>query len=252
VYSLGMWWLGMFLEAVLLVRGLRTRLIFRFPLFYSYLLVVLVQDVIRYIARQWYYDVYKNVYWSTQYLCLVMGSLVIFEIYRIALQEFPGTARMARNLLRAALIFIFVTTMLSIGADTSSWMVENVKLERDLRMVQSIGILILVALFLWYGVPLARNLGGILLGYTVFVALSVVQLSIVNRYESKAQPFWAIVQPILYTTALGIWIFRLWSDDAVTLKLQRGNRRGDYQDLLNSTNRSLEEARTRLGSAVRP
>lgn len=254
MFTLCMWWLGMFLEALLLIRALRTKLVSRYPLFYSYVFVVLVQDVIRYIARQWYSeDAYRIVYWPTQFLCLAMGSIVIFEIYRIVLQEFPGTAKMARNLLSGAFLIIFVRAILAFHADSYVWTrAGEVRLERDLRMVQSTGILILVLLFLWYGIPLARNVGGILLGYTVFVALSVVQLSIVNQYESRAQLFWEIAQPVLYNSALSIWTFRLWSADNTPVRSTRRITRNDYEELASSTTRSLEEARARLGSAVRP
>jgi hypothetical protein len=254
MFALCMWWLGMFLEALLLLQGLRTKLVSRYPLFYSYILVVFVQDIIRYIAFHWYFDsLYKPVYWATQFLCLTVGCLIIFEIYRIALQEFPGTAKMVRNLLGGAFLLIVARAILAFHAASDVWtQPREVRLELNLRMVQSTGILILVILFLWYGIPLARNLGGILLGYTVFVALSVVELAIIDQYKSQALDFWAIAQPVLYTTVLEIWIFRLWSADRAPGRNSRRMPPNDYDDLARSTSRALEEAHTRLGSAVRP
>src|SRR5579863_8113710 len=110
-------WLGMLLEAIVLVRGLKVGLVSRFPLFYSYLLVVLVQDLVRIIVYQWYLPLYPDVYWSTQFVSLVMGSLVVFEIYRVALREFPGTARMAKILLSGVFVGVFLKASLTIQAD---------------------------------------------------------------------------------------------------------------------------------------
>jgi hypothetical protein len=247
-------WLGMSLEAVLLARGLKTKLASRFPLFYSYVLVVLLQDVLRYIV---YVScspaVYANVYWSTQFVSLVMGSIVIFEIYRLALQKYPGTALMARNLLGVVFLAIFVKTLVATKVDSATWIIQvYVRLEQELRLVQSLAIITLLVVFLWYAIPLGRNLGAILFGYGAFVATSVLQLSIVNHFQYRAVRFWGIAQPVTYTAIVGLWLWKLWSAEEATVKVQRRSSGSDYQELANSTNRSLEEARARLGSAVRP
>jgi len=244
---------GMSLEALVLLRGLRVKLLLRFPLFYSYLLVVLAEDVIRGAVRQWYYPLYDNVYWTTQFVSLVMGSLVVFEIYRLALQEYPGAAKMARNLLGAAFLGIFVKALLTMHVDSAIAVITAyVKLERDLRFAQALAILLLVLLFLWYAIPFGRNLGGILFGYSVFVAMSVVQLSIVAHFEGKAQLFWNIVQPASYFIATGCWLRALWVPDTVVRLSRARNVERDYEALAKSTAALLEEARARLGSAVRP
>lgn len=245
-------WLGMSLEAMVLVRGLKARLVSRFPLFYSYLLVVLIQDVIRYIAYGWYPKVYPNIYWSTQFVSLVMGSIVIFEICRVALEEYPGTARMARNLLGLVFLGIFAKTLATMNAASAAWMMQvYLRLERELRLVQSLAILTLIVVFLWHAIPLGRNLGAILLGYGTFVAMSVLQLTIVNHFQLRAQHFWEVAQPVTYTAIVGMWVWKLWSADGAAVRTPRALS-SDYEELANSTNRSLAGARRRLGSAVRP
>jgi len=247
-------WLGMSLEAVILLRGLQTKLFLTFPLFYSYMLVVLLQDILRSIVYYFYPPaVYANIYWSTQFVSLVMGSIVIFEIYRLALQAYPGTARMARNLLGVVFLAIFVQPLVAMNAASATWMIQvYVRLERELRLVQSLAILTLIVVFFWYAIPLGRNLSGILVGYGTFVAMSVLQLSLVNHFEYRAVHFWGIAQPLTYTAIVGMWAWRLWSADGAAVRCPRRSAGSDYEELASSTNRSLEEARARLGSAVRP
>jgi hypothetical protein len=245
----------MALEAVVLVRGVRAKLVSHFPLFYSYLLAVLIQDVIRYIATTWYsQEVYADVYWSTQWVSVVMGSILLFEIYRLALQDHPGTALVARNLLGAVFGAILVKTLLTTHISDQPWVISMyVKLERDLRFVQTVAILVLIVVFLWYAIPLGRNLSAIFLGYGVFVALSVLQLTVVDHYHDKAQTFWNLTQPITYVGVVVLWVVKLWSADPVTEKNRRRTPpNGDYGELASTTGRALEEARERLGSAVRP
>lgn len=243
----------MSIEAVVLVRGFRVKLASRFPLFYSYLLVVLIEDVIRSIVRQWYHPIYDNVYWATQFVSLVMGSLVVFEIYRLALQEYPGAAKMARNLLGMGFLAISARVLINSHPHTTIEIIyAYIRLERDLRFVQSAAILSLVLLFLWYAIPFGRNLGGILFGYAVFVAISVVQLTLVSKFGPKVQLLWNIVQPFSYAFAMGCWLRALWVPDTVVRHCRARNVEKDYEALANSTALLLQEARARLGSAVRP
>jgi len=248
-------WLGIFLEAAVLIRGQRAGLISRFPLFYSYLLVVLVQDLARYTSWAWFPESYPNLYWATQFVSVVMGSLVVYEICRVSLQEFPGTARMARILLVTAFAGVFIKALLTVRADAHLWFSgAYVKFERDLRAVQGLALIILLVIFVWYAIPFARNLGAIFIGYSTFVALSVVQLSIVNHYWHRAEPFWKIVQPASYLGVLGFWLTMLWSADRVADR-NRTKRPGsdqDYGAIADATTGLLEQARERLGSTVRP
>lgn len=239
----------------MLVRGQKEQLVSRFPLFYSYLLVVLLQDVIRYIATTWYsQEVYADVYWSTQWVSVVMGSILLFEIYRLALQDHPGTARVTRFLLGAAFLGILIKALLTAHISAPpSVLPMYVKLERDLRFVQSVAVLVLIVVFLWYAVPLGRNLGAIFLGYGTFVGMSVMQLAVVSHFGLEAQTFWNIAQPVTYVAVVVLWVVKLWSADPATQKSRRRiPPKGDYADLASATGRSLEEARARLGPAVRP
>lgn len=246
-------WFGLFLEAAVLACGKRAHLFSRFPIFFTYLLFVLVQDIARLMALRWYPQLYANLYWTTQFVSLALGSAVLVEIYRLGLREFPGTAKMARNLLGAAFVGIYIKAILTIHPDSPYWISGAfVKLERDLRAVQSLAILILIVLFLWYAIPLGRNLGGIFLGYSLFVSMSVIQLSIVNHYWHKAEPMWAIVQPGVYAATLGFWAFALWAADDISEKSRNKSAAVEYERLANSTGTLLDDARERLGSTVRP
>src|ERR1700730_11344167 len=143
------WWSSIALEMVLLVRGLWSRLAYRLPVFYSYIAFVVLQEIARFLAFQRNVPVYKRVYWVTEFLGLAIGSLVIFEIYKVSLAAYPGAARMARN----ALAFVFLTAVAKGLADiatTGAWKPAStaLQMERVLRTVQAAAILALVALVL--------------------------------------------------------------------------------------------------------
>jgi hypothetical protein len=246
------WWSGIALETLLLVRGFRARLLSRYPVFYGYLAFVLLQSLLRFSVYHWRPRLYVPVYWITQALGVLIGCAVVFEVYRVGLRAYPGTARMARNVLA----FVFVMALTKALVDTWNnphwlWIVSNVDVERSLRIVQSFAILALVLLFLSYSIPFGRNLRGILLGYGLFVAASVIQLTFVTNGDSRFNTFWSYVSPGSYFAVLGVWAVHLWSYRANPEPRKSVALEAQYQRLAATTSHRLREARGYLVKAVR-
>lgn len=251
--TMAIWWLAIFLEAVLLVRGLQANLIRQFPIFYSYILFVFIEEILRFGAYRWYPGLYSHVYWGTQFVSLVIGSAVIFEIYRVGLRLFPGTARMARYLLLVVFGAVFAKTLVNSSGGVFLWLAgTSVELERNLRIVQALAILSLVSLFVWYAIPFGRNLKGILFGYSLFIGLSIVQFTFWYYSVTKIMVFWRYVQPVCYLLVLSVWARALWSADRVSETEPTMQLENDYQMLAASTRNQLQRMLARLGWAVRP
>src|SRR5437762_13943956 len=87
------WWGSITLETLLLVRGLQGKLLARYPVFYVYILFVWLQSLLRFSIYHARPQLYLPVYWITEYSGVLIGCAVVFEIYRVALAAFPGTAR---------------------------------------------------------------------------------------------------------------------------------------------------------------
>jgi hypothetical protein len=241
------WWSGILLEAVLLVRGARQHLLSRYTIFYSYVLFVFVQEFVRLSAYRWFPRDYSVVYWTTEFVGLVIGAAVVFEIYKVALRCFPGTARMARNLLLLVFAAVFAKALVAVPVSLGSWFTQPFEyLERDLRIVQGLAILALVSLFVWYVIPFGRNLKGILTGYSVFVAMSVVQLTLLPYLPPYIRQLWSYLQPISYLLVLVFWTCSLWSEHVVSEPRSSMQLENDYESLVASTRGRLRRLRARL------
>src|SRR5271166_5385989 len=143
--SMVLWWVAISLEALLLIRGLQEKLVGQFPVFYSYIFFVFIEEFMRYGVYRWHPNYYFQVYWATQFLSLAMGSAVIFEIYRVGLRSFPGTARMTRHLLLIVFGAIFAKALANPSRGLFSWLAQTcAKLEMNLRIVQALAIVTLV------------------------------------------------------------------------------------------------------------
>jgi len=243
------WWGSIALEVLLLVRGSREKLAFRYPVFYSYISFVLVQDI-------FFFAVYRNtqinatVYWTAEFLSVMFGCAVVFEVYRVALLSYPGTARMARSVLALVFALALAKGIANAWGDHGWWLAVNTReIERVLRTMQAAAILGLFSLFLLYAIPFAKNLRGILLGYGSFVAVRVISLQFVPE---RQRDFWAYAYSASYLLALGIWVAHLWAySESPVPKPATARLENDYQRLAAATRRRLEAARGQVVKAVR-
>lgn len=244
------WWSSIAIEILLLLRGLRGKLAFRYPLFYCYLSFVLFQDLLSFAVYRWYPQLYRNVYWFTEFLAVMLGCGVVFEIYRVGLSAFPGTARMARNALALVFALAIAIGVAQAWTDPRWWMeAATTDIEGALRAVEALAIAALAALFLFYSIPFGRNLRGILLGYGLFVGMRVISLTFVSNGR---RDFWYYAYSGSYFVALVIWSGHLWSYCASPQPKAVSQIEQDYQTLAAATHRRLQDARGYLARAVRP
>jgi hypothetical protein len=241
------WWSGIAVEIAVLVRGFRGQLVRRLPIFYAYIAFVALQEILRVLFQS--RPAYPLIYWVTEFLGLAMGSLVIFEIYKVSLRAYPGAARMARN----ALAFVFLTAVakgLATVWATGGWELQSTafQIERALRTVQAAAILALVALFLVYSIPFGRNLRGILLGYGLFIGQRVICLTFM---PPQGHHFWFYAYSAGYLVTLVVWLAHLWSYEASPVASNDVPRDPEYHSIAAATQRRLRAMRASVRKAVR-
>jgi hypothetical protein len=237
------------LEVLLLIRGWHCGLLRRYSLFYGYISFVVVVDVLRFLAQFWGDVTYRHAYWTLEYLAAAAGCAVVFEIYKIALHSYPGAARITRNVLA----FVFATTIakgLAHGVNLHQVWTEAAALnfERIVRTVQGIAITALIVLFVAYSIPFGKNLRGILLGYSVFVAGRIICLTFVRP---QGHDFWFYAYSASYIVILSVWLAHLWSYQPAPQTQTRMILERDYQVLAAATQRRLRETAGFVRKAVR-
>ncbi|OLB19777.1 MAG: hypothetical protein AUH16_06465 [Acidobacteria bacterium 13_2_20CM_57_7] len=247
------WWGSIALETLLLVRGLQGKLLGRYPFFYAYILFVWLQSLLRFSVYHSRPELYSSVYWITEWLGVLVGCGVVFEVCRVGLAAYPGTARMARNLLAFVFVMAFTKGLVETWNDPHWWSATTaMELERALRTVQSLAIIALVVLSLFYSIPFGRNLRGILLGYGLFVGTSVIQLTFVTNSGSRFYSFWHHVNPGSYFVVLGLWVVHLWCYAPNPKPKTAVRLEEEYQRIAATTSRRLREGRGYLVKVVRP
>ena len=128
------------------------------------------------------------------------------------------------------------------------WLSQStVKLEMNLRIVQALAIVTLVSLFLWYAIPFGRNLKGILYGYGLFIAVSVVQFTVWYYSWGNIRLWWSDAQAAAYILVLGLWVNALWAVHPVPEAKSTIQLENDYEALVASTRGEFRRTLARLG-----
>jgi hypothetical protein len=250
--TMAIWCVGTLAEVLVLVRGFQAKLFRRFPIFYAYLLFVNLDEFARFFVYRWHTSYYFQVYWVTQFFSLAIGSAIILEIYQVALRSYPGAAKMARYLLLVVFGAILIKALTVPSESVITWVAAtSLVLERNLRIVQALAILTLVSLFFWYAIPFGRNLKGILGGYSLFIGISIIQITLLYHSWDLIKPFWTYAPSLSYLLVLGIWARTLWSSQPVPEARADIRLESDYELLVASTRDQFRRAVARLGWGVR-
>jgi hypothetical protein len=179
----------------------------------------------------------------------MMGCWVVLEIYRVALAAYPGTAKMARQILAFLFALAVAKAMAALWSDPHLLQLTTpLQVERALRTVQAIAIVALVTLFASYSIPFGRNLRGILLGYGLFIGQRVICLAFI---PPQGHHFWFYAYSASYTVTLSLWLAYLWSYQPSAVALASLQLEQDYQRTAAMTWRRLQAAGGYLRKAVR-
>ena len=252
MFSTTLWLTALALEGLLLLRGFQGNLAKHYPIFYLYLASITLRDVFLLTINYLWRNEYAYAYWYSEYLIVVLGCGVVWEVYRIALSRFPGAARMARNVI--AFLFIFSVSRLLVKAwNSPNWIPGRTTLEteRDLRMVQMALLVGLIAMLSYYAIPLRRNLKGIMYGFTGFVSMTVLHLTFGAYLRVRYPNVWPYVLSITYLFVVLLWCGTLWSY-APAPEMEIDSRlETNYQILASATKKQLRAAHSHLLKAVR-
>jgi hypothetical protein len=243
---------GILLEFVIVLRGLQTRIVGRYIYFYSYAASVLIGTLLTVAVRVVHPSIFPACYWSAQFVTLLFGYGILLEIIQHVLSPYPGAERFARlagvGLLAGILCFALVYSQMAPGSSHSHIVVE---FERDLRTVQTLLLFSLLGVISYYGIPMGRNMKGMILGYGLYVGTSLISLAVRAYAEAWLAMVWVFAQPISFALSLLIWLVALWSYAPNPAPAPDTGLEEDYGALALRTRALINTMRAHLFKAVR-
>jgi hypothetical protein len=208
---------GLLIEVVILVRAIQCKTFAKYPIFYTYLLTVLVASVlIAFASHMLTQPVYALLYWRLELVTLALGCGVIVEISGRVFARHVSLDRFARWVAIITFGAIYSVFVIHV-AFLPHWkpVANPAELERDLRIAQAIALLSIVFLTGYYGIEIGKNMKGLILGFGVYVGASIITLTLRLFIGIKIGPVWTLIGPFSYIAALLIWMVALWSYEPV-------------------------------------
>ena len=248
------WWGAIGLEAVILFRASCTRLIRKYALFYAYVALVLLADILRLCCYQLTPNLYPTLYWQTELVTIVASYAVMIEIFRQSVRHNPGVARLIRNLL--LIIFCLTLSYLSLNVlrdgFTSSVPRATADMGRYLRYVEGMLLLGMLWLFARYRIRFGRNVLGLIVGNAFWVGLNIANLAFWSLRGNELSILLRKLLPASYVVTLGIWCASLWSAQPDPVQPEEGEIERDYQILAARTRAILARTSSRFVRDMRP
>ncbi|HXW62740.1 MAG TPA: hypothetical protein VEJ45_09085 [Candidatus Acidoferrales bacterium] len=242
--------LGLLLELLLLIRGLRARLIQRYYFFYIYIASVTFVTGAAMLLNGTAPALYDRWYWPLQLGTLITGYGILLEILNHVLAPYPGAERFARfsgiGAFGAILCFALVSPLIA-----PHWSPGTIiEFERDLRSVQAIFICSLLAVVFYYGIGIGRNMNGMIMGYGLYILTSLFSLTIRSYAGKPLDQIW-LIQPLSFNISLIIWLIALWSYCPNPAPDHMIHLEEDYGALVARTKGVMGAIRAYIGKAAR-
>ena len=247
------WLIAVALEAAILFRGLWTKLQRRYLFFYCYIGSLLLIEALRFLCYRLTPVSYGAFYWQTELVRIVASYAVILEIFKKALRHNPGVARSAQKMLLA----VFVLAITYAASDLILGGIGSIPraiadLGRYLLYIEGALLLVMLWLFGRYRISLGRNLLGLTVGYSLSVALDVVNLAFLSAPSNESSIGLRKLIPITHLLTFTIWCASLWSNQPEPLPPAKSAIEGDYALLAVKTKDALAHLSMLLGKTSRP
>ena len=246
------WLFSLFVEALVLFRGVSGRMLRRYPFFYTSVLCSFLGDLILLAVRRWAPAFYVQTYWGLQLLTLFAACGIVLEVFKHVLADYPGAERFARLLSVAVfigvLVFALVYPSVSSGPRIAASVID---FERDIRTVQAIFLSVIVMIILRYRIHAGRNVTGMMLGYVSYIFGSLFSLAIRAYAGHSFDAFWRLLQPLSYDACLLTWAYALWAYSPAPACEPGARLQLDYETLAAGTREALGSMRSYLGRSIR-
>src|SRR4029077_8416516 len=182
----------------------------KFPIFFAYIVSqVLIFSVLFPIYKWGNYPEYFYTYWITSGVSLVLGFMIIHEIFLDVFHPYHTLKDLGSVLFRwAALVMLLVAGVVAASSPIGAQgpLVEAVvTVQRCVRVIQCGMILSLLFFSLYLGVSWRQHSFGIALGFGGFATVDLVGLALFSGRLIRPHTV-SLVNTTAYTFAIFIWI----------------------------------------------
>jgi hypothetical protein len=180
----------------------------RFPLFSTYLFFNLVYGLVL-IGSRSNPGFYFYVYWLGEAGGIVLGFLVLYEVFRHIFLHHSALKKLASSIFGASLVLlaaVAIVILLHAGPRLSGNIGRSVMvLEEAVRTIEVGMLIVLFMCTSTFGLHWRQSVFGIALGLGIFVSVELVAVTMRSQLSPATHNAFAIVRALAYITSLIVW-----------------------------------------------
>jgi len=204
------------LGALLILRAVQAKHLSIFPVFYSYMVYMVVSGAILmalYLSASAHYPV---AWWFRYLLSLLVEFAVVVEISDHLFSPYPAIRKLGRLLVTCICIVFFFLYILPSLIEVRPASITILDLAKRASVTKAAAIIILIAAARHYQLRLGKNIAGMMMGFSLYLAVSVANFALAETYGRQlyAQTLATVIQ-LSYTLCLLVWTVSLWRYEPV-------------------------------------
>ncbi|MGA2982212.1 MAG: hypothetical protein ABSG32_00260 [Terriglobia bacterium] len=202
---------ALLLDGILIVKGMGSRVFRLFPVFYSYIIFAFCGSLGMYLIYWLYPHVYPSAYWIYYLVTILAEFMILVEVSDQIFRPFPAIRYLGRAL---TIVISFVLGLVYIlPAILGSTHRRPALLAFALRasVTKAIILIVLFSVARHFCSQLGRNVGGLMLGFSIYVAMNIAMLAAGKAFNPvlSANILW-LMEPLASALCLLVWTISLW------------------------------------------
>ncbi len=207
------------LGAAILARARHGKFLSQFPFLYSYVAYVLASGLIILSIDRYRPEIYPTAYWFRFTISLIVQFAVLLEVSDHVFRPYPGIRRLGVVVvLSISGLFLFAYIIPSfLEPRTSSLAILDLVKRTSLTKAAIIIALLLAAQY--FRLPLGKNVSGILVGFSIYLAANVANFNLAEHYGRALYGFiFSTTYRLANVLTLLVWTVALWRYEPVKVE----------------------------------
>jgi hypothetical protein len=173
---------------------------------------------------------YAWVAWFRFLMSILIEFAVLVEISDHIFRPYPAVRRLGRFLALAICTIFFTFYILPSLLESQRASLALLDFVKRTSLTKAVALLALLAAARYYRLRLGKNISGMALGFSVYLAVNIMNFALAEVYgPARYAQTLGIVWSLSYTLALAIWTIALWHYQPVVVVghgLAAGNEGG--------------------------
>jgi len=204
------WKLSLILQCGLVAVLIGKRSLRKFPFFGLYAVFTLFSSGFMYLLQSFQKSPAAfYLYWSFEGVGVILGFLVVYEVFGRLLMPYPALRRLASLIFQWSVMVLVLMACVVLYAQSSSdqnrFFGAIMVLEEATRIIE-VGLLMFLFLFSTaFGLHWRQCDFGMALGLGIFATAELVGITMRNYWGPSFHSYFAVVRAIAFNTSLMVW-----------------------------------------------